>query len=661
MNKFNDLAEDIYASQYTIKKIQTQNPETGEWEWHDRKVRPKRIDFKNSKMGAKPSQEDEKDMNENVVTKKYSWGTMKTIHHKNDFSIPLHPEHHQAIAKLGDEQEHHFKDETGRHWTARRKGEFVHFQGANNGGKTMVRHSDLKEEVSIDEEINEVLSKDASAGDWIHDFVHSDNPKFAGKTSEKRKQMALAAYYAKQRNEEVESIEELETKTLKKYINKNIKSGRADDGVKGDTGLYKATNKVARKLATSTLDKKVNKLGNTSALAHKNPYEYDASRSELKNRGIHHFAGRRTRTEESEIVFPNKTAKTTSPIAGLRNDIKKQSIKESMSELDKHIATFSGGIKSSDAQHTTYKQGGGKIHNMKHVSTDASHQDVFNHLKKLGYKKTSGYDPKPNEFDMHHNRDEMTSKSDPVHHTSGISAHVEKEHGGKMKVHFTHNKLKEQNMQKSFKGFLSELTDKQKKIDKNHNGKIDAQDFKILRHDEAKNMNESVHSLDEGKMNKMSLSGLWHAHAHHSYLADQGYGHGSGSMGNNEHAATAIENHVRKTHGNNVANDMLSHSDHHVAHAEYAGPEESKHHEKESAKLRSKHNISGNLYGINEATRNTENRHIDSIIKMKEVKKSKHDMAPSIHDHMEDALENGNHKKIDQLHKVFKHVTEEIE
>lgn len=51
----------------------------------------------------------------------------------------------------------------------------------------------------IDEQINEVLSKDASAGEWIRDFISSDNPKFAGKSKEKRKQMALAAYYAKQR------------------------------------------------------------------------------------------------------------------------------------------------------------------------------------------------------------------------------------------------------------------------------------------------------------------------------------------------------------------------------------------------------------------------------------------------------------------------------
>ena len=67
-----------------------------------------------------------------------------------------------------------------------------------------------KEEAELDQQINEVLSKDASAGDWIHDFVHSDNPKFEGKSKKKRKEMALAAYYSK-KNEEVE-LDEADTK-----------------------------------------------------------------------------------------------------------------------------------------------------------------------------------------------------------------------------------------------------------------------------------------------------------------------------------------------------------------------------------------------------------------------------------------------------------------
>lgn len=63
----------------------------------------------------------------------------------------------------------------------------------------LIDHAIFAEEV--EQEINEVLSKDATAGDWIHDFVHSDNPKFKGKSKAERKKMALGAYYAKQNEE----------------------------------------------------------------------------------------------------------------------------------------------------------------------------------------------------------------------------------------------------------------------------------------------------------------------------------------------------------------------------------------------------------------------------------------------------------------------------
>lgn len=61
-------------------------------------------------------------------------------------------------------------------------------------------------EAELDEMISEVLGKSAEAGEWIKDFVNSENPKFEGKSKEKRKQMALAAYYAKQN----ESLDEAE-------------------------------------------------------------------------------------------------------------------------------------------------------------------------------------------------------------------------------------------------------------------------------------------------------------------------------------------------------------------------------------------------------------------------------------------------------------------
>jgi len=56
--------------------------------------------------------------------------------------------------------------------------------------------------------LKEVITKDTSAGEIIKDFQKSKNPKFAGKSQEKRKQMALGAYYDKQRNESAEDLEE---------------------------------------------------------------------------------------------------------------------------------------------------------------------------------------------------------------------------------------------------------------------------------------------------------------------------------------------------------------------------------------------------------------------------------------------------------------------
>jgi hypothetical protein len=103
--------------------------------------------------------------------------------------------------------------------------------------------------------------------------------------------------------------------------------------------------------------------------------------------------------------------------------------------------------------------------------------------------------------------------------------------------------------------------------------------------------------LDEGTMDNQSLSSLWHQHANHSYHADQGHGIGGGSMKNASNAATAIEKHVRKKHGNTVANDMVDHSRLHVTHAEYAGPGESEEIEKDAAKLRTKHKIKGDIIG----------------------------------------------------------------
>lgn len=94
-------------------------------------------DLDESSSNAKPT----------VKTGKYSWGTMKTIHHGHDFSIPLHPEHQEAISNLEDGQEYKFKDETGARYSATRKGLDVHFKGHHNGNETKIPHKLIAEDL----------------------------------------------------------------------------------------------------------------------------------------------------------------------------------------------------------------------------------------------------------------------------------------------------------------------------------------------------------------------------------------------------------------------------------------------------------------------------------------------------------------------------------
>jgi len=94
---------------------------------------------------------------------------------------------------------------------------------------TLKKMRENYEEPIIDELINEVLSKDASAGDWIHDFVHSDNPKFAGKSKAERKKMALGAYYKKQNEEAVqEGLKSVAKKAFKALTGGSDEDQRKD-------------------------------------------------------------------------------------------------------------------------------------------------------------------------------------------------------------------------------------------------------------------------------------------------------------------------------------------------------------------------------------------------------------------------------------------------
>ena len=106
----------------------------------------------------------------------------------------------------------------------------------------------LAESEEIQKEINEVMKKDATASDWINDFLHTDNPKFDGKSKAERKNMALAAYYSmkkrsRKRNESIEvELDESAPKKMDDVAKQNLEPAKKGvvDTVKSDFKNFKS-------------------------------------------------------------------------------------------------------------------------------------------------------------------------------------------------------------------------------------------------------------------------------------------------------------------------------------------------------------------------------------------------------------------------------------
>ena len=77
----------------------------------------------------------------------------------------------------------------------------------------------------------EKLGKDADMGDYIKDFEKSDSPQFKGKSKEKRKDMAIAAYLSRNETMIDEAIEGLKNKSKKSGISYSILKKVYDRGM----------------------------------------------------------------------------------------------------------------------------------------------------------------------------------------------------------------------------------------------------------------------------------------------------------------------------------------------------------------------------------------------------------------------------------------------
>lgn len=108
--------------------------------------------------------------------------------------------------------------------------------------------------------LSEVLTKKTSAGETISDFVHSKNPKFAGKSTKERQRMALGAYYAKQRNEEVDLDEAAITGNEGHGYHGNVKAKDDAERAKHYSAMHTKVKKMAGAAGHMTDVKHPNKM-----------------------------------------------------------------------------------------------------------------------------------------------------------------------------------------------------------------------------------------------------------------------------------------------------------------------------------------------------------------------------------------------------------------
>lgn len=122
----------------------------------------------------------------------------------------------------------------------------------------MLKFSDLRLlqilESIQDTDLLEKLKPSDPTSKYISDFVHSDNPKFAGKSKKERIRMALGAKYAVMRKmkEEAEQLDELSPSTLTSYRHKARNSElRSAETARRDTEISQQTTnpRVAAKSA----------------------------------------------------------------------------------------------------------------------------------------------------------------------------------------------------------------------------------------------------------------------------------------------------------------------------------------------------------------------------------------------------------------------------
>lgn len=341
------------------------------------------------------------------------------------------------------------------------------YKDKNNTARIVSKKA-VKEEV---EQIDEVITKKTPLKDVIHDFVHSKNPKFAGKSKKQRMKQALGAYYAMQRNEAVETESEDDWEGV---MAKTELSAIADKAGKlismiNDSDDLEAWVQSKISYAKTQLDGVYDYM--TYSGEHKPAKPTDQTSPMAAN-----YANFMNRMGEEYVVEKKGDDEDESDRAANKNIIN-QMRKAPVDGM--HKITFENGKKHMiEPKHVAKAL---EVHANTPVAKGAreevqnalgrSHED-FMHVVKHG--KAPVVKPKP-KVSLGTMRKEDVDSSTRESGKKAREAVTVTGSDGRPKVKYFTPARKE------IKVTSEELKGNQHKIDANHNGKIDGHDFKLLR------------------------------------------------------------------------------------------------------------------------------------------------------------------------------------
>jgi len=345
---------------------------------------------------------------------------------------------------------------------------------AADRGEAELKSRMKKEDV---DELDEVITKKTSMGDVISDFVHSKNPKFAGKSKKERMKQAMGAYYAMQRNEayDAESSAEDDFEGLMAKTELSAIRDKASKLISmiSDSDDLEAWVQSKISYAKVQLDGVYDYM--TYSGEHKTPEESEYSQSGQMASNYGNFMNRmgeeyvvEKKSDDNEDDDEMERAASKNIINQMRKVPVDSMHKLTFENGKKHLVHHNNVVKALQVHANTPIAKGAK-ENVQNA-LGRSHED-FMHVVKYGK-------PAPVKARSKVSLAGMKEEADLETRESGMrpkKAIVVTGSDGKPKVrYFTPARKQIDVSSEGLKG-------NQHKIDANKNGKIDGQDFKLLR------------------------------------------------------------------------------------------------------------------------------------------------------------------------------------